>query len=63
MLILLCHIFLNQILNQPMFNLFYIYLALNCCIFQLEELILYLVELKIYVSRICNKLLGGSLKP
>jgi hypothetical protein len=46
-----------------MFNIFYIYFALNCFIFRLGELILYLVELKIYVSRICNKVLGGSLKP
>jgi hypothetical protein len=46
-----------------MFNLFYIYFALSCFIFRLRELILYLVELKIYVSGIRDIILGGSLKP
>jgi hypothetical protein len=45
-----CYMLLDQILNQTMFNLFYIWLIRNCFIFQLGELILYLIELK-YMSQ------------
>jgi hypothetical protein len=34
-----------------MFNLFYIYLAINYFIFQLVELIFYIIELKIHQSQ------------